>query len=139
MACNGHGRYGKALVCLHKCKWLVKKGLMVNEHNDLHWCQGTILNNWSEWMIIPVYFWNVLFCIFLSLFYFMFLFFCRSVTTLRVHMKSHLEVKDIPCPYCDETFPQRHVLHQHLVNDHEESSNLTCPVCQKVRDGLWRF
>ncbi|XP_047480864.1 PR domain zinc finger protein 10-like isoform X2 [Penaeus chinensis] len=56
----------------------------------------------------------------------------RSVTTLRVHMKSHLEVKDIPCPYCDETFPQRHVLHQHLVNDHEESSNLTCPVCQKV-------
>lgn len=56
----------------------------------------------------------------------------RSITTLRVHMKSHLEVKDIPCPYCDETFPQRHVLHQHLVNDHEESSNLTCPVCQKV-------
>lgn len=56
----------------------------------------------------------------------------RSVTTLRVHMKSHLEVKDIPCPYCDETFPQRHVLHQHLVNDHEESSSLTCPVCQKV-------
>lgn len=56
----------------------------------------------------------------------------RSVTTLRVHVKTHLENKDIPCPYCDETFPQRHVLHQHLVNAHEQSINLTCPVCQKV-------
>ncbi|XP_063883376.1 myoneurin-like isoform X1 [Scylla paramamosain] len=56
----------------------------------------------------------------------------RSVTTLRVHMKAHLEVREIPCPYCDETFPQRHVLHQHLVNAHEQSINLTCPVCQKV-------
>lgn len=48
-------------------------------------------------------------------------------------MKAHLEVREIPCPYCDETFPQRHVLHQHLVNAHEQSINLTCPVCQKVR------
>ena len=47
-------------------------------------------------------------------------------------MKAHLEVREIPCPYCDETFPQRHVLHQHLANAHEQSIHLTCPVCQKV-------
>ncbi|XP_064105503.1 myoneurin-like isoform X2 [Macrobrachium nipponense] len=56
----------------------------------------------------------------------------RSVTTLRVHMRAHREVKEFPCPYCDEVFPQRHVLHQHLVNDHEESNNLTCSICGKV-------
>ncbi|XP_068215451.1 uncharacterized protein [Palaemon carinicauda] len=56
----------------------------------------------------------------------------RSVTTLRVHMRAHREVKEFPCPYCEEVFPQRHVLHQHLVNDHEESNNLTCSVCGKV-------
>ncbi|CAL4115496.1 unnamed protein product [Meganyctiphanes norvegica] len=56
----------------------------------------------------------------------------RTLTTLRVHMKSHLEVKEVLCPYCDEVFPQRHMLHTHLVTVHQEASNLTCPVCQKV-------
>ena len=47
-------------------------------------------------------------------------------------MKTHTEIKEISCPFCDQVFPQRHLLHQHLVMDHEESSNLICPVCQKV-------
>lgn len=48
-------------------------------------------------------------------------------------MKTHAEDKEIPCPYCDEVFPQRYILYEHLINDHEESSSLTCPVCNKVR------
>ncbi|KAK7082305.1 GDNF-inducible zinc finger protein [Halocaridina rubra] len=56
----------------------------------------------------------------------------RSVATLRVHMKSHLEVKDFPCPFCEEIFPQRHLLHHHLLTGHKESSSLTCSVCFKV-------
>lgn len=56
----------------------------------------------------------------------------RTLTTLRVHMKSHLEVKEVLCPYCDEVFPQRHMLQTHLVTVHQEADNLTCPECQKV-------
>lgn len=52
-------------------------------------------------------------------------------------MKSHAEVREIPCPYCDEVFPQRYILYDHLINDHEESSNLTCPICNKVRCKSW--
>ncbi|KAL7645073.1 UNVERIFIED_CONTAM: hypothetical protein RMT77_003451 [Armadillidium vulgare] len=56
----------------------------------------------------------------------------RTVSTMRVHMKTHAEDKEIPCPYCDEVFPQRYILYEHLINDHEESSSLTCPVCNKI-------
>ncbi|RXG53391.1 Zinc finger and BTB domain-containing protein 24 [Armadillidium vulgare] len=56
----------------------------------------------------------------------------QTVSTMRVHMKTHAEDKEIPCPYCDEVFPQRYILYEHLINDHEESSSLTCPVCNKI-------
>ena len=52
---------------------------------------------------------------------------------MKIHARSHNEVKEIHCPYCDEVFPQRYILYEHLVNDHEESSNLTCPICNKVQ------
>uniref|UniRef100_A0A6A7G678 Transcription factor Sp1-like n=1 Tax=Hirondellea gigas TaxID=1518452 RepID=A0A6A7G678_9CRUS len=55
----------------------------------------------------------------------------RSNSTLKVHMKSHMEVKVLPCPHCEQVFPQRHILQQHLIHEHP-TFNLICNYCQKI-------